>query len=203
MPEELYYSWQTNLMSVLFCAPDIGSHHFSEVGEGIMQGLTKLNEFLNNVFALIAGIALVLTMVVAAVNMIMRLLGTPLSAHEVVAFLSALVVALPLGYTQVKKSHIAVDILSSHFSAGTRKVITGISLVLGIFFFFLATWELVSYANTLRLSGEMSETLRIPFFPFTYGVAISCGMMTFCLIVDFLVLMTAPKKVGAQQGSSL
>ena len=162
-----------------------------------MQGLIKFNEYLNYVFALIAGVCLVLTMVVAAVNMVMRLLGTPLSAHEIVAFLSALVVALPLGYTQLKKSHIAVDILSSKFSAGTRKVITGISLILGIIFFFLATWEVVSYANTLRLSGEVSETLRIPFFPFTYGVAIACGVMTFCLIMDFLVLITAPKKVGA------
>ncbi len=62
-----------------------------------------------------------LTMVVAAVNMVMRLLGTPLSAHEIVAFLSALVVSLPLGYTQLKKSHIAVDILSSKFSAGTER----------------------------------------------------------------------------------
>jgi hypothetical protein len=43
----------------------------------------------------------------------------------------------------------------------------------------------------------MSETLRIPFFPFTYGVAIACGLMTFCLIIDFLVLITAPKKVAA------
>jgi len=162
-----------------------------------MQGLTKFNEYLNHVFALIAGISLVLMMVAAAVNMIMRILGNPLSAHEVVAFLSALVVSLPLGYTQLKKSHIAVDILSSKFSAGTRKVITGISLALGIVFFFLATWEVASYGNTLRLSGEVSETLRIPFFPFTYGVAIACGVMTFCLIMDFLVLISAPKKVGA------
>ena len=46
--------------------------------------------------------------------------GNPLSWHELVAFLSALVVSLPLGYTQLKKSHIAVDILSSKFSANTR-----------------------------------------------------------------------------------
>ena len=162
-----------------------------------MRGLIKVNEYLNHVFALIAGISLVLMMVVAVANMIMRILGNPLSAHEVVAFLSALVVSLPLGYTQLKKSHIAVDILSGKFSARTRKVITGLSLLLGMVFFCVATWQVASYANTIRLSGEVSETLRLPFFPFTYGVAIACGLMTFCLIMDFLVLVTAPKKVGA------
>jgi TRAP-type C4-dicarboxylate transport system permease small subunit len=170
---------------------------FLQAGDGAMQGLIKVNELMNHVFALVAGISLVLMMVVAAINMIMRIFGNPLSAHEMVAFLSALVVSFPLGYTQLKKSHIAVDILSSKFPAGVRKVLTGISLLLGMVFFCVASWQVASYANTLRLSGEVSETLRIPFFPFTYGVAIACGLMTFCLIMDFLVLITAPKKVGA------
>lgn len=174
--------------------PYLEGRHFPG-SEIIMKGLVKLNESLNYAFAFVGGICLVLTMVIAAVNMIMRLLGNPLSWHELVAFLSALVVSLPLGYTQLKKSHIAVDILSSKFSAKTRYVISGISLLLGIVFFFAASWELFSYAHMLSLSGEMSETLRVPFYPFTYGVAIACGLMTFCLVVDFLVLITTPKKL--------
>jgi hypothetical protein len=72
----------------------------------------------------------------------------------------------------------------------------GLSLVLGMAFFFVAAWQVGAYANTLRLSGEVSETLRIAYYPFTYGVAAACGLMTFTLIVDFLVLLFSSKEDG-------
>ena len=59
-------------------------------------------------------------------------------------------------------------------------------LVLGMILFSLASWQVASYANTLRSSGEVSETLRMPFYPFTFGVAAACAMITFSLFVDFL-----------------
>jgi TRAP-type C4-dicarboxylate transport system permease small subunit len=156
-----------------------------------MGTLKRLNERLNDLFLLVGGICLVLMMGISCVNMLTRFLGNPMTAaYELVGFLGAIVVSFPLGYAQLKKSHIAVDILSRTFPAGVRKVLVGISLLLAIGFFFLAAWKVADYATTLRVAGELSETLRIRFYPFTYAVAAACGVMTFSLFVDFLLLWT-------------
>lgn len=161
----------------------------------VMEGLRKLNDKLNDIFILLGGISLILMMAIACANIGARLLGRPISAaYELVSFLGALTVSLPLGYTQLKKGHIAVDVLSSGFPAGVRRIVLGISLILGMVFFFIAAWQVGNFANILRASGEGSETLRMPFYPFTYGVAAGCGLMTFCLLTDFLLLLAPPKE---------
>ena len=46
-------------------------------------------------------------------------------------------------------------------------------------------------------TGEVSETLRVIFYPFTYAVAAGCGVMALVFLVDFLHAVTdsrgAPK----------
>lgn len=154
-----------------------------------MDALKRLNDRLNDLFMLLAGIALILMMGISCVNMLLRFVGTPMSAaYELVGFLGAIVVSFPLGYTQLKKSHIAVDVISKTFPARVRKVVVGLSLVLGMVFFFIAAWKVGAHANTLRVAGELSETLRIRFYPFTFGVAAACGALTLCLFIDFLLL---------------
>lgn len=162
-----------------------------------MDGLKKVNEFLNNAITFLGGITLVLMMAIACINMVLRLAGTPISAaFELVGYLGALTVSLPLGYAQLKKSHIAVDILSSRFPPRLRKVTACIGSILGAVFFFVVAWQVGAYAETLREAGELSETLRMPYYPFTYGVAVACALMTLCLLVDFLSLLVPGKKEG-------
>ena len=155
-----------------------------------MELLKRINEFLNNGFALVGGITLVSMMIIACVNMGMRLMGSPISAaFELVGYFGALTVSLPLGYAQIKKSHIAVDILSSHFPPAVRRLVRVVGLALGTVFFCVAAWQLFSHAETLRRAGEVSETLRVPYYPFIYGVSAGCGLMTLCLVVDFLTTL--------------
>ena len=162
-----------------------------------MEGLKKFTENLNDIFMLFGGISLILMMAIACANMVLRLAGEPISAsYELFGFLGALTVSLPLGYTQLKKTHIAVDIVSQMFPVRVRRFVVGLSFILGILFFFVAAWMVGAHAQTLRLSGELSETLRIAYYPFTYAVAAACGLMTFTLVVDFLVLLVSPKEDG-------
>lgn len=163
-----------------------------------MGALKKLCNWLNDVFVLFGGVALLGMMVVACANMILRLLGRPISAtYEIVGFLGALTVALPLGYAQLKKSHVAVDIVSSRFPTVLRRIVVALSLILGMIFFFVAAWKVGAHAYTLQQVGEVSETLRMPFYPFVYGVAAACGLMTFTLLTDFLLLLFPGEEGGA------
>ncbi len=162
-----------------------------------MAPLRKLSEMLSDVFTAVGGVSLVLMTAIACVNMFLRLFGTPLSpAYELVSYLGATTAALPLGYAQLKKSHIAVDILAVRFPKSVRKLTSLISHVLSVLLFGLASWKVAQHATNLMKSGELSETTRMPFYPFTYAVAVSCALLTFCLFVDLLALLAPPQEEG-------
>ena len=157
-----------------------------------MKTLNLINEYLTNLFAAAGGVALFLMMAISVANMTMRYFGKPLGpAYELVGFLGAITVSFPLAYAQVKRSHIAVDILSSCFSVSVRRIVTGIGLILGIIFFCLATWQVAVFANTMRLTGELSETTKMSYYPFVFAVSAGCGLMVFSLLVDFMNLVMA------------
>jgi TRAP-type C4-dicarboxylate transport system permease small subunit len=160
---------------------------------GLMGLLKRINEWLSNVFLWIGGLALVVMTAVSCINMVLRMFGVPIAGiYDLVCYLGALVAAFPLAYTQLKKGHIAVDIVSQLLPVWMRRAAVGISYVLGMVFFGVAAWKLASLADILRLSGEVSETLKMPFWPFTSAVAASCGLMVLCLLVDILEMFAAP-----------
>ena len=164
-----------------------------------MNTINRLNEVLTSFFAVLGGIALFLMMAISVINMTMRLFGKPLGpAYELVGFLGAIAVSFPLGYAQVKKSHIAVDILSSHFSQSDRESVTAAGLVLGMIFFSLSAWQVGMFANTMRLTGELSETTKMAYYPFLFAVSAGCALMVFSIVTDFVNLVTTSKKNPTQ-----
>ena len=53
-------------------------------------------------------------------------------------------------------------------------------------FFCLVAWQIAKYAGILKSTGEVTETLRIIYYPFTYGVAVGCGLLALVFLNDFL-----------------
>ncbi len=138
-------------------------------------------------FAWIGGAALLSLTGIACANMLMRAMGAPITgAYELVGFFGALVVALPLGYTQITRSHISVDILSTRYSKRTQRMMNIISSFLCTIFFILVAWQSAIYASTIWKRGETSETLRIVYHPFVYVVALCCLLLALVLLLDFL-----------------
>jgi TRAP-type C4-dicarboxylate transport system permease small subunit len=124
---------------------------------------------------------------IACTNMLMRPFGSPIKgAYELVGFLGALTVAFPLGYAQMSRSHISVDILTSRYSKQTQQIMNAISSFISMIFFVLVAWQSFVYGSAIWKRGETSETLRIIYHPFVYMVAICCGILAFVLFIDFL-----------------
>jgi TRAP-type C4-dicarboxylate transport system permease small subunit len=159
-----------------------------------MALLENLSRLLNRGFIWIGGAALLAMIGIACANMLLRPLGAPLKgAYELVGFAAALTVALALGYTQISRSHLAVDILATQYSKRTRRITEAVSSFLCTIFFVLVAWQVAVFADTIRKRGETSETLRIAYYPFVYVVAIGCALLAFVLFVDFLKSL-APEK---------
>jgi len=131
---------------------------------------------------------------IACANMVLRPLGAPLKgAYELVGFLGAMTVAFALGYAQITRAHIAVDILTTRYSKRTQRTMNAVSSFLCTIFFILVAWQVTVFATTIWKRGETSETLRIVYHPFIYLVALCCLLLAFVLLVDFLKSL-APEK---------
>jgi len=149
--------------------------------------LDKISKELSKWFCWIGGLALLSMTGVACLNMLLRPLGTPLTgAYELVGFFGALVVELSLGYAQISRSHISVDILATRYSKRTQRIMNIISSFFCLIFFILVAWQSALYASAIWKRGETSETLRIIYHPFVYVVALCCLLLSLVLLVDFL-----------------
>ena len=156
--------------------------------------LEKISGFLNKLFTWIGGAALLLMIGIACANMLLRPMGAPLKgAYELVGFLGAMTIAFALGYAQLTRSHIAVDILATRYSKRTQRVMNSISSFLGTIFFLLVAWQVAVFATTIWKRGETSETLRIIYHPFVYSVSICCVLLALILFTEFLKSL-APAK---------
>jgi len=159
-----------------------------------MSILEKISNHLNRWFIWIGGAALLTMIGIACANMLLRPLGSPLKgAYELVGFLGALTIAFALGYAQITRAHISVDVLATRYSKKTLQIMNAISSFLCMIFFLLVAWQTAVFATAIWKRGETSETLRIIFHPFVYLVAICCFLLAFVLFIDFLKSL-APKK---------
>ncbi len=154
-----------------------------------MKTLRNISAFLNRIFIFVASVALVLMMLLGFGNVLLRTVWKPIEGtYELIGFLGSVTTALALGFAQIRKNHISVDIITSHYSKRWKKFVHGISYLATAIFFALAAWQTTLWGNIVWRSGERSETLRIIFFPFVYVVALGFTFLTFTLIVDFLSL---------------
>jgi len=149
--------------------------------------LTKIADTLNRILTFMAGLILIVMVLLTCANIVFRLFWVPISGtYELMGFSGAMLTAFALAYTQVKKGHIAVDVLVNVFQPKARWFLAAVNNGMCFVFFILAAWQLTIKANTLRTTGEVTETLRIIYYPFTYMVALGCGVLALVLLTDFL-----------------
>jgi TRAP-type C4-dicarboxylate transport system permease small subunit len=156
--------------------------------EDLMNYLEKINDSLNKILLFFGSVAVLLLMSLATVNVCLRFFfNTPYrGAYELVGFLGALVIAFALGYTQKRKNHIVVDILTEKFPKRVNRILDGVSYFITTLFFAIVSWQVFIWGTKILRSGEVSETLKIVFYPFIYSVALGFAVFSLTLIVDFL-----------------
>jgi TRAP-type C4-dicarboxylate transport system permease small subunit len=152
-----------------------------------MGFLDRLCNHTNRVLIIIAGAFLLGMILLTCANILLRFFWFPVrGTFELMGFFGAVAAAFALGYTQVKRGHIAVDVMIITFSGKTRRVLGIINETVGVIFFALVAWQMAVKAGTLRMTGEVTETLRIIYYPFTYAVALGFGVLSLVFLVELL-----------------
>jgi len=152
-----------------------------------MKYLESINTFLNKLLLILGGVAVILLMSLATINVVLRIVHIPYSGtYEMVSFLGALVIAFALGYTQKRKDHIVVDILTEKFSKQTNRILSLISYGITMVFFAVVSWQIFVFGMKIWKSGEVSETLKIAYHPFIFSVSVGFAVLSLTIIIDFL-----------------
>jgi len=153
-----------------------------------MNALEKMNLFLNKILMIIGGVAVLFLMSIATVNVVARFFfNAPYrGAYELVGFMGAITIAFALGYTQKRKDHIVVDILTEKFPKRVNRILDGMNYFITTIFFAIVSWQIFVWGMKISKSGEVSETLKIIFHPFVYSVGLGFAVFSLTLVVDFL-----------------
>lgn len=133
------------------------------------------------------GVSLLALTLMATMNVAMRIFQVPVGGtYEVVSFLGAIVTAGALGYTQKRKDHIVVDILSEKFPAKVKRVLDRVNYTLTFAFFSVVSWQTFVYGKRLLVTGELSETLKIAYYPFVFLVSIGFAVLALTIFLDLI-----------------
>jgi TRAP-type C4-dicarboxylate transport system permease small subunit len=152
-----------------------------------MELLEKVSEFSNKVLMGVAGFFVAAMIVLTCANIFLRLAWVPLSGtFELMGYFGATATAFALGFTQVKRGHVAVDIVVQRFSKRTQRTLNSINAFVCMVFFAVVAWQVAKYGVTLWRSGEVTETLRIIYYPFAFAVALGCSVLSLVFLTDFL-----------------
>jgi len=131
--------------------------------------------------------AMLATMGIAVANIALRPLRMPIQgAFELLGFGGALITALSLGPAQETRSHIGVDILFDRFPHPLKRWLLALSHGGCALFFGLAGWRIAALGNELRRAGELSETLRLPFYPFVWATFLGVWLLVATLLLDMV-----------------
>lgn len=140
----------------------------------------KINQFL----LCIAGISLILGMLLVVLNAMIRSVYVPIPGTvEMVGWFTAVATAFAIGNAQINQSHVYIDLLFNKFSLRWKKAVNFFVMLVSCAFFIVLGWQMMKYGLSIKSQGLVSETLRLPFYPFVLLVSLgNTGLISTLLI---------------------
>jgi TRAP-type C4-dicarboxylate transport system permease small subunit len=153
---------------------------------------SKFDSFLrvvNKVLNVIGGTALTAMMFLTVSDVILRSFGYPiLGAYELVAMLLAVVIGFTIPKVSLDKGHVIMEFVLEKLSSRAQAVMITFTRILCIALFAIIGYNLFLIAKEFSISGEVSSTLKIPFFPIAYCVGVCCFIECLVLVSDIVVV---------------
>jgi len=162
-----------------------------------MEVLERVTRVLNQILLWIAGLFLVAMVLLTCADIICRAVWVPiLGSVEIVALFGSIVTAFALGYTQLRRGHTSVDVLVLIYPGRVKRILNVVNSLVCMIFFVIVGWRITLWSTVLLKTGELTETLRIIYYPFSYAVAFGCAVLALVFLTD-LVRSLIP---GRQEG---
>ncbi|MBW1675219.1 MAG: TRAP transporter small permease [Deltaproteobacteria bacterium] len=113
-----------------------------------------------------------------------------LGTVEVTEFMMVILLFFAVTQTEILDGHVKVDLIMSRFGERTQAMTDMITQFVCFLLFGLFTWSTLVYAAKMRASGEVSQDLWLPVYPFIYVVALGCALLALSLLIkSFMAYM--------------
>jgi TRAP-type C4-dicarboxylate transport system permease small subunit len=139
----------------------------------------------SKILSYIGGAALSFMMFLTVADVLMRAGGHPiLGTYEMVALSLAIVIGFTIPKVSLERANVYMEILLEKLSKRNRAIMNTFTRILCILLFAIVGYNLFLIGNEFHTSGEVSSTLKIPFFPIPYFVGVCCFIECFVFIFD-------------------
>ena len=152
------------------------------------EAIEKVANPLSRVVDSVGRVILALMVLLISVDVVLRyFFNRPIrGSYELVEFMMVLVVFLGLAYTQTKKGHVSITLLTNKLAPSQMSVVKSTTNLLCLIIFSLITWRCIIQAENLRTSGTSSDVLFIPNLPFMWVVVFGSVLLCFIFLIDFI-----------------
>ena len=136
-----------------------------------------------------AGVMLSFMMVLTVADVVLRYLGRPIpGTYELVGLSGAVVIGFAIPYTSLVRGHIFVEFLIDRFEKGRRDVVLMTTKILILLLFIGFGTYLFRTGMDMAASGEVTQILRIPFYPVVYAMGVCCFIECLVMVSDMMRL---------------
>ncbi len=148
--------------------------------EDVLDTFLRLSKKVVNA---IGCLALVFMMLLTVTDVILRAVGRPfVGTYEVVALLLALVIGFCFPSVSLDRGNVYMEVVLDRVSPRKRAILNTFTRILGIILFAFIAYNLLTVGKEFHRSGEVTATLRIPFYPVAYSVAVCCMIECFVFV---------------------
>jgi len=152
-----------------------------------MKALDNLNHGLIKLMLVVGGIFMLAMLGLTCYNIFMRPFKMGISGvYEVMGYFGAMVISSGMAFTQSKKAHLNVDLVVNTYPKPIQAVTRWINLTVCLFLAVIAAWQIGLKGWTFYATGEVSETLKLPYYFFTFGAAAGFGVLALLFLADLL-----------------
>jgi TRAP-type C4-dicarboxylate transport system permease small subunit len=143
--------------------------------------------FISKLLSYIAGIALTVMMFLTVTDVLLRASSYPIvGTYEIVSLLLAIVIGFGIPQVSLDKGHVFMEFMVEKFSQRAKNVMNTFTRVLCIILFAFIGYNLFIVGAGYHASGEVSATIKLPFYPVAYGVGVCCLLECFVFIFDIV-----------------
>jgi len=152
-----------------------------------METQNRILQRVSKILSTIGGAALTFMMCLTVADVLLRAWGRPiLGTYEVVSLTLAIVIGFTIPKVSLDRGHVYMEIVLDKLSKRDRAIMNTFTRMLGLILFAIIGYNLFLIGNEFHASGEVSSTLKLPFFPISYFVGVCCFIECFVFMFDIV-----------------
>jgi TRAP-type C4-dicarboxylate transport system permease small subunit len=126
-------------------------------------------------------------MLLTVTDVLMRAGGRPiLGTYELVALSLAIVIGFTIPKVSLDRGHVYMEIVLDKLSKRNKAIVNTFTRILCTILFVIIGYNLFLIGHEFHISGEVSSTLKLPFFPIAYFVGVCCFIECIVFLFDIV-----------------